>query len=51
MSFDTAQGAYKSLRGIIAEHTSGVVFWTGSGLTDISHIGSLQAQWAIQTRW
>ena len=33
MSFDTAQGAYKSLRGIITEHTSGVVFWTGSGLS------------------
>ena len=33
MSFDTAQGAYKSLRDIIAEHTSGIVFWTGSGLS------------------
>ena len=33
MSFNTVQGAYKSLRGIITEHTSGVVFWTGSGLS------------------
>ncbi len=33
MAFDTNQSAYKSLRDIIAEHTSGVVFWTGSGLS------------------
>ena len=33
MPFDTAQSAYTSLRNIISERTSGVVFWTGSGLS------------------
>lgn len=33
MDFDTTQSAYTSLRSIIGEHTSGVVFWTGSGLS------------------
>ena len=33
MNFDTNQSAYVALRNIIAEHTSGVVFWTGSGLS------------------
>lgn len=33
MSFDTSQSAYISLRNIVAERTSGVVFWTGSGLS------------------
>ena len=33
MSFDTNQSAYVALRNIISEHTSGVVFWTGSGLS------------------
>lgn len=31
MSFDPAQPAYRSLRNIIAEETSGVVAWVGSG--------------------
>ena len=33
MSFDASQNAYTSLRSIVGEHTSGVVFWTGSGLS------------------
>ena len=33
MSFDTTQNAFLSLRSIIGERTSGVVFWTGSGLS------------------
>ena len=33
MAFDTTQNAYLSLRNIIGERTSGVVFWTGSGLS------------------
>ena len=33
MAFDTSQNAFLSLRSIIGERTSGVVFWTGSGLS------------------
>ena len=33
MSFNTGQSAYKALRNIIAERTSDVIFWTGSGLS------------------
>lgn len=33
MPFDTTQNAFLSLRSIIGERTSGVVFWTGSGLS------------------
>ena len=33
MTFNTVQNAFTSLRGVIGERTSGVVFWTGSGLS------------------
>ena len=33
MAFNKAQNAFKSLRSVIGERTSGVVFWTGSGLS------------------
>ena len=33
MSFDTAQNAFVSLRSIVGERTSGIVFWSGSGLS------------------
>lgn len=33
MSFNTSQVSYMALRNIIAERTSGIVFWVGSGVS------------------